>query len=173
MHSLINGAYNNCSRCRLCEQRKNIVFGHGDIPAKLFIIGEAPGETEDFLGTPFSGESGNLLHNAILQAEQRAGYKPSIFISNIVACRPPQNRVPFPDESKACDERLNFELEKVNPEVVMLLGSTAKRLFKKKNDYEIITLVHPAFITRDGGFESSYYLKFRQVFTDVFLRLKK
>lgn len=169
---LLNSNYINCTKCKLCTGRRLVVFGNGEIPADIMFIGEAPGESEDVIGTPFSGVSGNLLHRAIKYANEISEYTPRIFITNIVACKPPENRVPYPDESMACRDRLQEEVNQVNPIVVILLGNTAKRLFKINFSGQIITMVHPAFILRDGAEESSYYQKFKQTLADIFSQLK-
>lgn len=108
-----------CPRCRLCETRTNTVFGEGDPDAKIFFIGEGPGENEDLTGRPFVGRAGQLLDKMIgamgLKREQ-------VFIANIVKCRPPGNRVPLPDEVATCTPYLERQLEIVRPRVIVTLG---------------------------------------------------
>ena len=84
-----------CTKCRLYETRTHTVFGEGDPDAKIFFIGEGPGETEDHTGRPFVGRAGELLNKQIAAMGLR---REQVFIANIVKCRPPDNRVPAPDE---------------------------------------------------------------------------
>ncbi len=101
-----------CTKCRLCETRTHTVFGEGDVDAKIFFIGEGPGETEDQTGRPFVGRAGELLNKMIagmgLKREQ-------VFIANIVKCRPPNNRVPAPDEVATCTPYLTRQLGDHSP----------------------------------------------------------
>ena len=89
-----------CTKCELAQTRNHVIFGEGNIHAGIFIIGEAPGYDEDSQGRPFIGKSGQLL-DKILAA---CGFtrEEHVFISNIVRCRPPGNRVPLPSEAAAC-----------------------------------------------------------------------
>ena len=113
-----------CTRCRLCETRTNTVFGEGDVDAKVMFIGEGPGENEDQTGRPFVGRAGILLGNMIvgmgLSREQ-------VYIANIVKCRPPDNRVPAPDESDTCMSYLERQIELVRPRVLVTLGLSATK----------------------------------------------
>jgi DNA polymerase len=112
-----------CTRCRLHSTRTNTVFGEGDPDAKIFFVGEGPGEDEDRTGRPFIGRSGQLLTKMIvggmgLKREQ-------VFIANIVKCRPPANRVPGLDEVAACTPYLERQIEIVRPKVIVTLGLPA------------------------------------------------
>jgi uracil-DNA glycosylase len=111
-----------CIKCRLCETRTQTVFGEGDPNAKIFFIGEGPGENEDLTGRPFVGRAGQLLDKMIaamgLSREQ-------VYIANIVKCRPPQNRVPAPDEVATCTPYLERQLNIVRPTVIVTLGRPA------------------------------------------------
>ena len=111
-----------CTRCRLHETRTNTVFGEGSPDAKIFFIGEGPGENEDLTGRPFVGRAGQLLDKMIggmgLSREH-------VFIANIVKCRPPGNRVPLPDEVATCTPYLERQLEIVRPAVIVTLGLPA------------------------------------------------
>jgi uracil-DNA glycosylase len=108
--------------CALCPQRTNAVPGEGSPDAKLFLVGEGPGATEDAQGRPFVGQAGNLL-NGILEAIELP--RGSVYITNIVKCRPPQNRKPLPDEIAACIPYLHRQIEIVKPKVILALGGTA------------------------------------------------
>lgn len=114
----------SCTLCRLCEQRTQTVFGEGDPEARLFFIGEGPGETEDRTGRPFVGRAGELLTKMI------AGMglaRQQVYIANIVKCRPPGNRVPSPDEIASCTPYLERQLEIIRPQVIVTLGLPATR----------------------------------------------
>jgi uracil-DNA glycosylase family 4 len=109
----------SCKKCRLCETRTQTVFGEGDVDAKIFFIGEGPGEDEDRTGRPFVGRSGQLLEKMIIaMGLSRA----QVFIANIVKCRPPNNRVPAPDEVATCTPYLTRQLEIIRPKVIVTLG---------------------------------------------------
>ena len=101
-----------CIRCRLCETRKNTVFGEGAADAKIFFIGEGPGENEDLQGRPFVGKAGQLLDKMIAGMGLR---REQVYIANIVKCRPPNNRVPAPDEVATCTPYLERQLEIIRP----------------------------------------------------------
>ncbi|NQV03431.1 MAG: uracil-DNA glycosylase, partial [Bacteroidia bacterium] len=113
----------SCTRCGLAKTRNHIIFGEGNTSAPVFIIGEAPGRDEDMQGRPFVGRSGQLL-DKILEA---CGFTRSehVFISNIIKCRPPGNRVPMPEETASCKPYLMQQIELINPKIIILLGATA------------------------------------------------
>ena len=111
-----------CPLCKLSRTRKNAVPGEGQISAKLMFIGEAPGKDEDLKGQPFVGAAGRILD----QAMQKAGIERSkVFITNVVKCRPPNNRVPGDDERTACRPYLERQISLVSPRIICILGSTA------------------------------------------------
>ena len=93
----------NCTACSLCETRHNVVFGAGDRNAKLMFVGEAPGETEDLSGQPFVGRAGKLF-DRYLEAVDIP--RESVYIANMLKCRPPKNRDPKPEEQDLCIEYL-------------------------------------------------------------------
>jgi DNA polymerase len=111
-----------CPLCKLARTRKNAVPGEGQISAKIMFIGEAPGRSEDEKGKPFVGAAGlildNLLKNAGIERSQ-------VFITNIVKCRPPNNRVPEEDELIACRPYLDRQIALIKPKVICILGRTA------------------------------------------------
>jgi len=112
-----------CTKCELAKTRNHVIFGEGNVNASLFIIGEAPGRDEDMQGRPFVGKSGQML-DKILAA---CGFnrQEHVFISNIVKCRPPDNRVPTQQEAAACIHWLDKQIELLDPKILILLGSTA------------------------------------------------
>ena len=112
----------NCNKCKLCNNRANIVFGCGNKNADIMFIGEGPGADEDLQGVPFVGKAGKLMNNAF----DIVGIKrEEVYIANIVKCRPPQNRVPEQDEADSCLNYLRNQVILVKPKIIVLLGSTA------------------------------------------------
>lgn len=145
-----------CTLCRLSEGRNNAVPGEGSSFAKIMFIGEAPGRSEDEQGRPFVGAAGKLLTEAL----QEAGLsREDVFITNIVKCKPPNNRVPREDERSACRPYLERQIALINPMIICILGRTAYesllegrsitsnrgRLVKHGNRFYFLT-VHPAAI---------------------------
>ena len=143
----------NCYDCRLCQTRIKFVYGEGDVNSKFMFIGEAPGAVENVSGRPFVGKAGQLLR-AVLNNIKLTDF----YITNIVKCRPPENRDPFQDEFDACKHFLYHQLNVINPQIIIILGSVAARfllgtygpMYKvRKNVYEIDNIetyvtYHPA-----------------------------
>jgi DNA polymerase len=112
----------NCKKCRLWKTRNKVVFGEGNQRAKVMLIGEAGGTTEDLLGRPFVGPSGQFLDRCM----KKVGIKrEKLYITNVVKCRPPNDRRPKKDEIKACLPYLQQEIKAIRPKTICLLGSTA------------------------------------------------
>ncbi|HTZ18321.1 MAG TPA: uracil-DNA glycosylase [Dissulfurispiraceae bacterium] len=113
----------DCKRCRLSEERTNIVFGEGDLDARIMFIGEAPGREEDQQARPFVGEAGKLLTKLIEKMGEKNGFgRKDVYIANIVKCRPPMNRDPHDDEMRTCSQFLIRQIEIIQPEVIVSLG---------------------------------------------------
>lgn len=112
----------NCRKCKLCQNRINIVFGTGNRNAEIMFIGEGPGADEDRQGEPFVGKAGKLMNEAF---KGLGINREEVYIANIVKCRPPQNRVPEQDEAEACLNYLRNQVILVKPKIIVLLGSTA------------------------------------------------
>ncbi len=113
----------DCTRCPLAYAgRRKIVFADGDPNARLMFVGEGPGADEDEQGLPFVGKAGQLLNNMITAMGVK---REQVYIANIVKCRPPGNRTPEPVEATTCSQFLLRQMDVVQPEVVMALGSTA------------------------------------------------
>jgi uracil-DNA glycosylase len=111
-----------CPLCKLSRSRKNAVPGEGQLSAKIMFIGEAPGRSEDEKGRPFVGAAGRILDELL----KKAGIERSeMFITNIVKCRPPNNRVPKEDELTACRPYLDRQIALIKPKVICILGRTA------------------------------------------------
>ncbi len=113
----------SCTKCPLAEGRENAVFGNGNSEAQIMLIAEAPGFYEDKSGEVFQGNSGKLLDKIL--AVCGFSRDEHIYISNIVKCRPPKNRVPTDGEKKACLPYLEKQLKIINPQILVLLGATA------------------------------------------------
>ncbi len=114
----------DCTRCRLCKGRKNIVFGTGNIHADLMFVGEGPGADEDEQGLPFVGRAGQLLNNMIGAMGLR---REDVYIANVVKCRPPGNRTPERDECETCLPFLLRQVAAIRPKVIVALGATAAK----------------------------------------------
>jgi DNA polymerase len=148
-----------CQKCRLHAQRTQTVFARGNPFAKLMFVGEGPGREEDLQGAPFVGAAGQLLDKIIGAMGLR---EEEVYIANVVKCRPPNNRVPEPDEMASCGPYLNAQLANVRPEVVVALGKTAasyllgtsasmSRLRGRWHSWRGIPLLatwHPAYLLR-------------------------
>ena len=151
----------NCELCDLHRSSTHVcVWGLGPKQAKVMFVGEAPGAMEAKTGKPFQGESGQLLRNEL----KAAGVEPEdVYISNMVKCRPPENRTPTAKEIKTCRGYLDLEIATVNPEIIVLLGATALKLIKKTgitelrgsilemNGRKYFPMFHPAAALRDPG----------------------
>lgn len=150
-----------CIRCpQLASTRTQTVFGTGDANAKICFVGEAPGADEDAQGVPFIGRAGQLL-TKIIEACQLT--RDSVFIANVLKCRPPNNRTPEPGEVSNCRGFLDRQLEIVRPEVIVCLGSVAAKcllntevsigkLRGKWHDYrglQVYCTYHPAYLLRN------------------------
>ncbi len=111
-----------CSLCNLSQRRQKVVFGSGDSDADLMFIGEGPGAEEDRQGLPFVGRAGELLTKII----QAIGFeRETVYIANIVKCRPPGNRDPQPEEVASCRRYLEQQIDLIEPKVIVLLGRVA------------------------------------------------
>jgi DNA polymerase len=148
-----------CTRCQLHKTRKNYVPGEGSASPDIMFIGEGPGETEDNFGRPFIGKAGQLLDKVIA----RMGYtRETVFIGNIVKCRPPNNRDPLKDEVDACMPFLIRQLEILRPKVIVCLGKVAMNnllgvdysiMEQRGKQFQfhgipVIPTYHPAYILR-------------------------
>jgi len=151
----------DCQRCPLHRSRTNLVFGEGNPEADLMFIGEAPGETEDQTGRPFVGKAGQLLTQILaavgIQREE-------VYITNVVKCRPPGNRVPTKTEMDACWDWLAAQIALINPLLIVTLGNTPTqkllgttegitqlrgRFFSWKGNIEVFPMFHPSYLLRN------------------------
>ena len=141
-----------CTRCALCETRKNVVFGVGYRNADIMFVGEGPGEQEDLKGEPFVGPAGKLLDDmlSIIDLDRI-----NIYIANIVKCRPPRNRDPLEEEQTACLDYLRQQVSLVKPKIIVCLGRiAATRLIRP--DFSI-TREHGTWTERDGILMTAIY----------------
>jgi uracil-DNA glycosylase len=157
--ALIREDLGDCTRCKLHQGRKNIVFGVGNPNADLMFIGEGPGAEEDRSGEPFVGPAGQLLTKII----KAMGFnRDEVYIANIVKCRPPKNRDPERDEIEACIGFLRAQVAAVQPKVIVSLGRPASqtllqtqtsisRLRGQWKSFEGISVMptfHPSYLLR-------------------------
>ena len=115
----------DCQRCPLSKTRTKIVFGEGDPCARIVFVGEAPGEKEDESGKPFVGSAGRILTDIIERGMKIP--RSSVYICNVIKCRPPKNRDPRPEEIQACQPFLEKQLRIIQPEVIIALGKYASQ----------------------------------------------
>ncbi len=143
-----------CTKCDLCKTRTNAVPGKGSFQSDVIFVGEAPGRNEDKNGEPFVGIAGKKLSIAL---EEAGISRDAVYITNIVKCRPPNNRVPNTNERNTCQEYLKQEISIINPKIICILGNTAfnsilggseitkfrGKLVRKDNQLYFLT-IHPA-----------------------------
>jgi uracil-DNA glycosylase family 4 len=153
-----------CLLCKLSRSRKNAVPGEGQLPAKIMLIGEAPGKNEDEKGQPFVGAAGKALDLAL---EKSGIPRQSVFITNIAKCRPPDNRIPEPEEQIACRPYLDRQISLISPQIICILGNTAYssllggksvmadrgKILKRDGQKYLIT-IHPAAAIYNRNFRS-------------------
>ncbi|NCC74218.1 MAG: uracil-DNA glycosylase [Sphingobacteriia bacterium] len=165
----------NCTKCPLAKTRNHVIFGEGNLHAPIMIIGEAPGRDEDIQGRPFVGKSGQLL-DKILSA---CGFtrEQHVFISNIVKCRPPDNRVPTTEEMITCLPWLYEQMELIDPKIIILLGATALRaicgseyrITQARGNWIIwqnklvMPVYHPAALLRDPSLKRPTWEDFKKI----------
>lgn len=156
-----------CTRCRLAKGRRHVVFSDGNPEARLMVVGEAPGAQEDRTGLPFVGPAGKLLD--LILASVGLSRKESVYICNVLKCRPPGNRNPDPIEIEACAPFLKRQIEFVKPEVILAVGAFAAqwltssqlaigKLRGQVHSYEGVPLVvtyHPAALLRNPNWNRS------------------
>ncbi|HEX9997533.1 MAG TPA: uracil-DNA glycosylase [Abditibacterium sp.] len=119
-----------CPKCRLAETRTLAVPGDGLVSSQIMFVGEGPGEQEDLSGHPFVGKSGQLLGREL---EKIGISRDDIFITNIVKCRPPQNRVPLTDEIAACSDWLGAQIAIIEPKFIVPVGGPSLQTLVSKN----------------------------------------
>lgn len=165
---------NNCTKCKLCNDRHNVVIGTGNKNAKIMFIGEGPGADEDIQGIPFVGKAGKLMDKAF----EGVGIKrEEVYIANIVKCRPPNNRNPEYEEADSCKEYLDSQIKLINPEIIVLLGSIAlKNILGKeygitssrgkwieKDGIKYLPTFHPAALLRDESKKIDFWKDLKEI----------
>jgi len=128
-----------CRSCPLCETRMNAVPGEGSETAKVMLVGEAPGGQEDIQGRPFVGAAGRLLNELLESIDLK---RDEVYITNVVKCRPPNNRPPRKDESTACLGYLNRQIALIHPKVVCPMGNSAIRTLIQPSESDSVTSLH-------------------------------
>ena len=161
----------SCNDCILASTRKNVVFSDGNPEtAKIVLIGEAPGETEDETGKPFVGRAGKLLNEFL--SEAGISRENDLYIINTVKCRPPENRVPTDVEKSLCERYLTAQIDIMNPKAIIFCGATALKSFwnDKKvqiskvrgkwfdvtingKTYKAMAIFHPSYLLRNHSME--------------------
>lgn len=143
---------NSCQNCPLGATRTNLVFGTGNREADLMFVGEAPGQAEDEQGIPFVGAAGKLLDRYLYAVGIP---RESVYIANILKCRPPRNRDPLPEEEEACIGYLREQVRLIRPKIIVCLGRiSAMRLIKP--DFRI-TREHGQFVRKGGILMTAVY----------------
>lgn len=163
-----------CRRCGLRDTCSNVVFGDGDPEAQLMLVGEAPGQEEEKQGRPFVGPAGKLLDN-ILNA---AGFRrEDVYITNVVKCRPPKNRIPKQEEADLCSAYLTRQIELIQPRLIVCLGALATKYLVHhdakvtavrgdvfvKGGIQIIPTYHPAALLRDNNKKKPVWRDFQKI----------
>lgn len=162
-----------CVRCKLCESRRQTVFGEGNPQADLMFIGEGPGQEEDRTGRPFVGKAGKLLTD-IIHAMQFS--REDVYIANIVKCRPPNNRNPEDEEAASCLPYLRRQIELIQPQVIVTLGAIPlKHLLNKRGilrlrgrwlsyeDTRVMPTLHPSYVLRKPESKADVWADMQQV----------
>lgn len=150
-----------CQQCNLAKTRTQTVFGSGDAKADWLIVGEAPGAEEDRRGEPFVGKAGQLLTNMLVAIGLP---RETVFIMNVLKCRPPNNRDPKPEESAACRSYLERQIELLQPKVIIVVGRIAAQSLLKTDlplgrmrgrmhqlpdtNIPVVVTYHPAYLLR-------------------------
>ena len=171
---VVRGELGDCQRCKLARSRNKIVFGVGAIDAPLMFVGEAPGADEDRLGQPFVGRAGELLGKMI---GAMGWSRDSVYIANVLKCRPPGNRDPQPDEVEQCQPFLAKQIEAISPRVIVTLGKPAAHLllnstapisalrgtWKEYRGTPLLPTFHPAYLLRSPDKKREAWSDLKQV----------
>ncbi|MDR1979289.1 MAG: uracil-DNA glycosylase [Synergistaceae bacterium] len=158
----LKAAVQTCDKCGLCATRSHVVFGQGATDTPLVFVGEGPGEDEDAQGLAFVGKAGQLL-TRILSAGGIS--REEAFITNVVKCRPPNNRVPTPEEMMMCGGFLEAQLLLLRPKILVCLGATSTKWMLKTTEgisalrgrwfdwrgIEVFPMFHPSYLLRDDS----------------------
>ncbi|NLH47495.1 MAG: uracil-DNA glycosylase [Myxococcales bacterium] len=168
----------DCTRCKLHQGRKNIVFGDGTATAELMFVGEGPGADEDEQGLPFVGRAGQLLNKMIAAMGKR---RDEVYIGNIVKCRPPGNREPEGDEVAMCLPFLQRQIRTIHPKMIVCLGRVAiQNLLDTKRpisqlrgqwqlyeDIRVMPTFHPAYLLRNPAAKKPAWEDLQKVMAEL------
>ena len=174
----------DCTRCKLHTTRNKIVFGDGNPKAELVFVGEGPGRDEDAQGLPFVGRAGKLLTQMI---EAMGLQRKEVYICNVVKCRPPENRLPEPDEIKTCSPYLLRQLDAIDPKVIVCLGACSAQTLLETNrgishfrgqwlDFrgrKLMATYHPAYLLRNPAAKADVWKDLQKVMAILGLEVKK
>jgi uracil-DNA glycosylase len=180
----IRGDIGDCTRCKLHKGRHKIVFGDGSAKAELVFIGEGPGADEDAQGLPFVGRAGKLLTQMI---EAMGLERKDVYISNVVKCRPPENRVPEPDEVETCSPFLVRQIDVIKPKVIVCLGAVAAKTLLQTNrgitelrgqwfewrGHKLMATYHPAYLLRNPNAKREVWKDLQKVMAELGLQVPK
>ncbi|MEX2598260.1 MAG: uracil-DNA glycosylase [Dehalococcoidia bacterium] len=177
----LHAAIMSCTDCDLCRTRTNAVPGEGSFSARLMFVGEGPGFNEDRQGRPFVGAAGQFLNELLESIGLR---RDDVFITNLVKCRPPENRDPLPGEAEACSKYLDAQIEGIKPDVIVPLGRHAlSRWFPNESigkvrararrfgDITLFPLYHPAAALHNGSLRATILEDFAKL-ADLLERLR-
>ena len=174
----------DCRRCKLYQDRTNLVFGDGAPKARLVFVGEGPGREEDLEGRPFVGEAGRLLTRIIKAMELT---RESVYICNVVKCRPPNNRDPEADEIDSCLPFLKRQLSLIQPDVICALGRVAAQSLLGKEfritrergkwhsfmDIPLMPTYHPAYLLRNPTAKREVWEDIQEIMRHLGLEVKR
>jgi uracil-DNA glycosylase family 4 len=174
----------DCTRCKLHKGRHKIVFGDGSAKAELVFIGEGPGADEDAQGLPFVGRAGKLLTQMI---EAMGLERKDVYISNVVKCRPPENRAPEPDEVETCSPYLLRQIDVIKPKVIVCLGAVAAKTLLQTTrgitqfrgqwlewrGHKLMATYHPAYLLRNPNAKREVWKDLQKVMAELGLQLPK
>lgn len=162
-----------CQRCPLARGRTHAVPGDGNPQAEIVFVGEGPGFHEDRQGKPFVGPAGQLLNELLASIQLE---RSSVFITNVVKCRPPGNRDPLPNEIEACDYWLQQQLAVIKPKLVVTLGRFSMARFfgpgsisklhgttTRKNGLTVLALYHPAAALHNPSLRDALFVDFQKI----------
>ncbi len=157
-----------CTRCSLHQTRTHTVFGEGNIHARIMFIGEGPGREEDLLGRPFVGAAGRLLDKML---ESIGFNRNTVYIANVLKCRPPGNRDPEPNEAAACISYLRAQVAHIKPAIIVCLGRISAKyilnddiritrdrgVWHEVKGFSIMPTYHPAALLRNEALKKDAY----------------
>ena len=169
--SIVEEKCMKCQGCELAKSRHNVVFADGNPEtAKIVLIGEAPGETEDLEGKPFVGRAGHLLDEFL--SEAGISRQEDLYIMNTIKCRPPENRIPTDFEKSACQKFMHAQIDIMNPQAILFCGATALKSFWQdqkvqiskirgnwftvtinEKEYKAMAIFHPSYLLRNHSMQ--------------------